>query len=116
LAKDKKSYRVFNLILFILSSFISSIICWTVFCGSSESVLLFISAFVIPSFLPSLYLFLKGLFKDNEEEIILTNNKLSTNYEPVFNVASEVPLDVNFILENGKCLKICGKFKKRVLW
>ena len=106
LAKDKKSYRVFNLILFILSSFISSIICWTVFCGSFESVLLFISAFVIPSFLPSLYLFLKGLFKDNEEEIIITNNKLSSNYEPVFNVANEVPLDVNFILENesGKVL------------
>lgn len=106
LANDKKAYRVFNLILFILSSFVSSIICWTVFGGSLDSVLLFISAFVIPSFLPSIYLFLKGLFKDNEEEIIITNNKLSADYEPVFRVVPEEPIEVSFILENesGKVL------------
>ena len=106
MAKDKKAYRVFNLILYILSSFVSSIVCWIVFGGSSQSIFIFISAFVIPSFFPSLYLFLKGLFKDNEEEVILTNNKLSTQYEPVFKVVPEEPTEVNFILENesGKVL------------
>ena len=106
MVKDKKSYRVFNLILFILSAFISSIICWSIFGGSAQSILIFISAFVIPSFLPSLYLFLKGLFKDNEAEVIITNNKSTAQHESVFKVIPEEPVEVNFILENesGKVL------------
>jgi DNA-binding LytR/AlgR family response regulator len=51
-------------------------------------------------------LFLNGLFKDNEAEVIITNNKLTTQYEPVFKVAPEEPTEVNFVLENesGKVL------------
>lgn len=106
MAKDKKVYRVFNLILYILSSFVSALICWIAFGGTVQSILIFISAFVIPSFFPSLYLFLKGLFKDNEAEVIITNNKLTTQYEPTFKVVPEEPAEVNFVLENesGKVL------------
>ncbi len=101
--KLELSFRnVLNLIAYLLSSLIASLICWIIFRNGNDFILIIISGFVIPSFLPSIVFFLLSLFKENE--IKINTKPISINSE--IETLNEVKEDIQFILENegGKVL------------
>jgi hypothetical protein len=102
--EDKFKRRILNAASFIFSSFISSIICWFLFDGNNSVTLIVISSFVIPAILPSVALFLKGIFKENEA--VLKNELPKPTKIDEVAVEPQESNEIHFILENesGKVL------------
>ena len=85
-SKLELSFRNFlNLTSYLFSSLLSSLMCWFLFNDEKGYVLIILSGFVVPSFLPSVVFFLMSLFKENDSKI---------NAKPITQAVSVAPSEV----------------------
>jgi len=101
---SKNSFRVFNSISYIIIAFLSSIICWVIFNDNNSNIFIIISAFIVPSLLPAIGIFLKDIFDDGGSELFIPTTNPET--QTIEKVKEQEPSDISFILENesGKVL------------
>ncbi len=98
------SFRnVLNLTSYLISSLLASLLCCFVFGNGSDFMLIILSGYVVPSFLPSIGFFLLSLFKENDVKI--NSRSISIKSDHVIE-KNEVKENIQFTLENdgGKIL------------
>jgi len=104
-SKLELSFRnILNLTSYLISSLLASLICWIIFRIGNEFLLIILSGFVIPSFLPSIGFFLVSIFKEND--IKINARPISNHSNSELETFNETQEDIQFILENdgGKIL------------